>query len=88
MTALLLCFNMRAKGIGTNVVARELALTLGSSVHRPRVFSHTPGIANVLADDLSRRHQPGVAWSVPEAVSHVSETRAPVRTRESWLSVR
>jgi hypothetical protein len=88
MTALMLCFNMKAKGVGCNVIARELALTLGASVHRPRIFSHTPGIANILADALSRRYQPGVQWHVPEALADVAETQAPLRARPTWLSVR
>ena len=50
VTALTILVKMKATGSGTNRIARELALDLGSSSYFPAVISHTPGIANVTAD--------------------------------------
>ncbi len=37
------------------IVAREIALTLSCACIRPCVIAHTPGVANKLADALSRK---------------------------------
>ena len=40
------------------LIAREVALDVADAVYRPQVFTHIPGIANVLADSLSREFGP------------------------------
>ena len=42
-----------------NLIAREIALELGDSTHRPMRRLYISGIATKAADVLSRQHQPG-----------------------------
>ena len=69
------------------VVARELALTFSESCARPQVVKHTPGVANTLADILSRRFQPGVHVVVPQALVRVPEVPIRLRTMDFYRSV-
>ena len=57
--ALALVAKLKAHSPNLALIARELALTLAHGVHVPDMVQHLPGIANVIADALSRTHQPG-----------------------------
>ena len=48
---------------------------------------HLPGIANVVADRLSRRFDPAYAatWVVPEVFAGIPETKLPTRD-DSWYT--
>jgi hypothetical protein len=59
MSALFMLANMTSKGYGPRIVARELALSIAQLCHRPDILEHIPGLANKVADMLSRRHEPG-----------------------------
>ena len=74
VSALTMVAKMRAKTPQSSTIARELALSMAIHDVRPRVVAHTPGVANVLADLLSRRFQPGVVWQVPPELAAVTET--------------
>ena len=52
---------MKADGVGTGLISRELALDIGEAVHEPNVGTHIPGVTNILADHLSRREDDSVA---------------------------
>ncbi len=68
--------------------SREVALTLScSSCVRPCVIEHTPGVANKLADALSRRYQLGVACQRPAAVAHVPECLLAPRCAKYYRTV-
>ena len=63
------------------IVAREVALRM---IERsfPLDAVHTPGIAHVLADKLSRIHAPGGSGSCRDlrpALAQATETVAPIR---------
>ena len=73
VTALSMMARMQTSSPSVGVVAREVALTLSRACLRPCVIAHTPGVANKLADALSRRFQPGVAWQRPAALAQVLE---------------
>ena len=87
MAAMTMVASMHTRSPQIAVVARELALTFSESCVRPQVVKHTPGVANRLADILSRRFQPGVHFVVPQAfvgvpeVSTISEEIITVVTR-------
>ena len=52
------------------LIAREVALDVAESAFQPDVrATHLPGVANTLADALSRRADPAkmAAWTVPVA---------------------
>ena len=52
------------------LIAREAALDVADGLYEPLVVEHIPGVANVLADVLSRRRDPkyAVSWSVPPSL--------------------
>ena len=79
VAALTMVASMHTRSPQVAVVARELALTFSESCVRPQVVKHTPGVANKLADILSRRFQPGVHFVVPQALVRVLEV--PIRPR-------
>ena len=53
VSGLTLVMKLKAKGTGPRIIARELALLMGTSAYKPRVLAHTPGVCNVVADKLS-----------------------------------
>ena len=87
VAALTLVMKMKAKGDGMNLIARELALDIGSAAFRPNVVAHTPGIANVTADQLSRKFMPDVVFTLPKALDNVEEVHLPLRTKEFYKSL-
>ena len=75
------------KGTGTALgfVARELALDLGDCEYFPQIVSHIPGVANTLADVLSRRFDTSKQlWSVPVQLHSIPEASVPERTTQWW----
>ena len=54
VSALVLVVKMKTSGTDTSIVAREMALDIGDALYAPNVAEHIPGIANVIADHLSR----------------------------------
>ena len=87
VASLTMAMSMKASGRGPGVVARELALLLGDAEFRPTVLSHIPGVANVSADALSRRSEPGKAFSLPLCLRTIRETHPPVRSRAYYLTL-
>ena len=87
VTALYMLARMQTHSPHVAVIARELALTLSDACVRPDVVAHIPGVANGLADRLSRRFQPGVRFSLPHALVCVPETIIPPRTPAYYRTV-
>ena len=79
MLKLVLC--MRPSGWRLGIIARELALDVASGTYTPGVAVHTPGIANVVADLLSRQQMPGKEFVLPPSLVGVRETL--VRSRDA-----
>lgn len=88
VSALTLVTHLRARGVATNLIARELALDLGDGSFRPDLCVHTPGIASKLADALSRRFEPKVAscWQIPAALLQAPEAQPPARDASFFTS--
>ena len=63
-----------------NAIAREMSLDLAGSPHKISVREHLPGKLNILADFLSRRHQPGAAVLPPWDLGDVEWS--PVQQRD------
>ena len=78
----------RLKGTTTviNKISREIALEYGDSTHRPSKRAHIPGIANNVADSLSRRTQPNKAFVLPNVLRHIIETETPVRDSRYYIA--
>ena len=87
VAAMTMVASMHTRSPQVAVVARELALTLSESCVRPQVVKQTPGVANRLADILSRRFQPGVHFVVPQAFVGVPEVSIRSRTMDFYRSV-
>ena len=96
VTMLKLVLSMRPSGWRLAIVARELALDVASGSYTPGVAVHTPGIANVVADLLSRQQMPGKPFTLPPSLVGVPETLVrlrdasfmrlvpPLRRRRKW----
>ena len=87
VAAMTMVASMHTRSPQIAVVARELALTFSESCVRPQVVKHTPGVANRLADILSRRFQPGVHFVFPQAFDGVPEVSIRPRTMDFYRSV-
>ena len=79
----------KGKGHALTLIARELALELGRCEYTPDVVEHIPGVANVIADNLSRRYDPAksVGWVIPALLRQVPENTLQTRTRQWWRSL-
>ena len=87
IAALTMVMNMKASGRGPGIVARELALELGNAEFKPNLFSHIPGIANVSADALSRRTEPGKPFALPSCLLDVREQPPPIRSHRYFRTL-
>ena len=80
VTSLEMILNGTGRGEGPSFISRELALDLGDGAFRPALVRHIPGIANDVADMLSRIHQPERRDSrLPTFLENVGQTTTPVR---------
>ena len=86
VTALTLLVKMRPGSPKIAIIAREIALKLVEFSFPPDAL-HTPGVAHILADELSRIHAPGGCGDVSEyrhrALSDAKLVTAPPRPR-AW----
>lgn len=75
---------------GMNIIAREYALDAGQGTHAPDVIAHLPGVANAVADVLSRRNDPRYRddWKPPAFLAAVPRAQPAPRTSEWWRSLR
>ena len=69
------------------IIARELALDVASASYAPDVTEHLPGLANVAADALSRKHDPSKVYAVPTYLSNCPEQEVPPRLRSWWQAL-
>ena len=86
MAALAMTCKMQPHSDSLGVVAREMALDIADAIYDPQLASHVPGVANVAADTLSRRFQPGYAFSLPPILVRATEVHPPARTANWWRS--
>ena len=84
--ALMLLIKMRPSNPKQAIIARELALRLVELSFPPDAV-HTPGIAHVIADELSRVYAPKgsgiVTNTIHPALEHATQTQVPKRN-EAW----
>ena len=69
------------------VISKEVALMYGEGSFEPRVFQHLPGIANVVADGLSRMAEPGNSAALPDEVIGITPAVVPVRTKSFYRTL-
>ena len=68
MLTLVLMMKSKPGVENTGLIAREIALDVAGGVYAPAAGGHVPGVANTLADSLSRRCMPADSgkWAVPK----------------------
>ena len=72
--------HMKAGSQNLGLIAREVALDTAESAFEPDIGVHVPGIANDLADALSRKTAPTQnVWHLPAPLRHAKEVFAPLR---------
>ncbi len=83
-------FDLKVKGQGFSLIAREVAMELGDGSFSPLDATHLPGVADTVADALSRRFSPRMAsssWQLPAYSDYASETVAPIRARDYYVTM-
>ena len=87
VTMLTLVVNMRPSSTQLAFIGQELALDFASAAFAPFISEHIPGVANVLADKLSRRLQPGYTQEVPGVLQSAKQVRVPARDKHFYLTL-
>ena len=71
----------------TNAIGREIAFDMAVGDYRLELLDHTPGVANVSPDRLSRLFAPGAdSRREPVALAGVREVPVPARDGTWWRS--
>jgi len=71
---------LRARTPSLALIAREIALLVAESSFMPDIGEHVPGIANIIADTLSRKYDPTVKdWQLPTALANARAVYVPLR---------
>jgi hypothetical protein len=83
ITMLTMLAHFKGSTPALNLLAREVALDVAAAAYRPVRAEHIPGVANTVADVLSRFHMPGSAKALPECLVGCTRADVPARTR-SW----
>ena len=80
---------LKGRGAALTLVARELAFEFSDCEYSPDMIEHLPGVANTVADVLSRRFDPSKAqnWQVPHFLLSVPEVALPERTVGWWKTL-
>jgi hypothetical protein len=86
MGALTLFSSLKAAPGAMNLIAREYALDAAECAYEPDVVAHLPGVANKVADILSRRRDPKFAgvWAPPEFLQYSERVTPPPRSLKWW----
>ena len=87
VSALTLLVKFKSSGSACQALAREVALDFATAAFMPIVAVHIPGLANVIADVLSRKFQPKREFALPSCLNDVKEFIAPVRTRDFFKTL-
>ena len=87
VTMLTLVVNMRPASASLALIGQELALDFASAAFAPIITQHIPGVANVLADKLSRRMQAGYDPKIPSQLSDAKLVYPPDRNDSYFLTL-
>ena len=87
LATLYLLSHLKSSSRSLNLIGRELALEFGDCTWKPMFQSHTPGVANVVPDLLSRRFQPGKRFHLPPCLQGVQEFVPPARDEFYYLAL-
>ena len=87
VSALVLFATLKTQSKSLALIAREFALDLGTACYKPEVVQRLPGIANVLADTLSRKYDPGKTFVLHPLLTSAAEVCPPPRPITWWRSL-
>ena len=83
VSALTLLLKLRPSTPQLAIIGREIALLVAEMAFPPKV-THIPGIAHSIADELSRRHQPGAKKAIKHPALAKSRRLYPALRDSSW----
>ena len=86
MSTLAMVSKMQPHSQQLGIIAREMALDIASASYSPDVAVHIPGIANVIADCLSRLHAPDKKC-LPFSLRDIPERKVTDRNRSWWRAL-
>ena len=86
VTAMVLLLKLKAKGAGPALIAREIALDMADALYQPSVVGHLPGVANTLADYLSRPEKRN-SLPLPAALRQARRRVIAPRGRRWWRTL-
>ena len=78
---------LKGSSASLRTIAAEFALDLGKAEFRPDLFTHIPGITNVICDVLSRRYDPSKTFYIPKQHRKARAIMPPPRTQSWWRSL-
>jgi len=87
MTMLSLVVNLRPSTPQLAIIGQEMALAFASAAIPPVIAQHIPGVANVMADTLSRQHQPGKAGPLPQLLRQARAREVPARDDSYYMLI-
>ena len=87
ISSLILFSTLKTQSRQLATIAREFALDLGTACFKPEVAQHVPGIANVVADSLSRKFEPGKPYVHHPSLANSEEVVPPPRPISWWKSM-
>ena len=87
MSSLVLFSTLKTQSKHLATIAREFSLDLGTASYRPEVVQHLPGIANLVADSLSRKFEPGKPYVHHPCLQWSTEVVPPPRPLTWWRSL-
>ena len=86
VSALIMLIKLKTSGVGTSLIARELALDIGDSLYEPNVAAHVPGVANLIADHLLRVTERS-GTPMPRELRRATRVRFQIRDHNWWRTV-
>ena len=87
ISSLVLFSTLKTHSKQLGIIAREFALDLGTACFKPEVVQHLPGIANIVADSLSRKFEPGKTYHHHQCLRTSTEVEPPPRPLTWWKSL-
>jgi hypothetical protein len=86
MASLQVLFKLASSTEALNLIARELALDTAELAAPLDLFTHIPGVSNIIPDHLSRLHAPN-PHAFPACLAGVPEAKAHPRDRSFWITL-
>ena len=86
ISALILSLDLKTRGKGAGIIAREVALDIAQAEYAPHIAEHVSGEDNVISDMLSRQFAPDHAYSLPQCLQHAAELVLEARGAEYFTT--